>query len=54
MPYQVQKVKQSQKSLITTRLNNAGIKVRFGKREPRKGEYSGIIGKSKKVLEIKI
>lgn len=49
-----QKRKQMQKSSITSRLSNAGIKVQSGKRVPNKGEYSGIIGESKKVLELKI
>lgn len=43
-----------QESLIKRRLNEAGIKVHSGKKVPKKGEYSGIIGKSKKVLELKI
>lgn len=42
------------KTTITTKLTNAGIKVHSGKKSPREGEYSGIIGNSKKILELKI
>jgi hypothetical protein len=54
MPYRGQKNGQIQKSLITSRLDKAGIKVRSGKKAPKNGEFSGIIGTSKKVLELKI
>jgi hypothetical protein len=54
MLMQRQTNKQAQKSLITSRLTEAGIKVHAGKKVPKKGEYSGIIGKSKKILELKI
>lgn len=39
---------------ITDRLTDAGIKVQSGKRIPKKGEYSGIISNSKKVLKLNV
>ncbi|MBM7649804.1 hypothetical protein JOC78_002788 [Bacillus ectoiniformans] len=45
---------QKQKALIESTLTQAGIKVKPGKKSPRSGKYSGIIGNSKKVLELKI
>jgi len=44
----------NQKSLIKNKLNQAGIKVHSGKKVPKRSEYSGIVGKSEKVLELKI
>jgi hypothetical protein len=48
------KTNNNQRELLIKRLNEAGMKVHSGKKVPKKGEYSGIIGKSKKVLELKI
>ena len=44
----------SQKSLIKNKLNQAGIKVHSGKKVLKRSEYSGIVGKGEKVLELKI
>lgn len=44
--------KATQKS-IEKRLTSAGIKVQSGKKTPKKGEFSGIISNSKKVLKLK-
>lgn len=40
--------------LITNKLARAGIKVNTVKKTPKNGEYSGILGNSNKVLELKI
>ncbi len=40
--------------LITNKLARAGIKVQSGKKTAKNGEFSGILGNSKKVLELKI
>lgn len=40
--------------LITSKLAKAGIKVQSGKKVPKNGEFSGILGNSKKILELKI
>ncbi|MFD2760892.1 hypothetical protein [Lentibacillus juripiscarius] len=44
--------KATQKS-IEKRLTSAGIKVQSGKKAPKKGEFSGIISNSKRVLKLK-
>jgi hypothetical protein len=40
--------------LITNKLARAGIKVQSGKKAPKNDEFPGILGNSKKVIELKI
>lgn len=39
---------------IKEKLKEAGISVHVGEKLPKHGQYSGIIGKSKKILKLKI
>jgi hypothetical protein len=40
--------------LITNKLARAGIKVQSGNKAPKNDEFPGILGYSKKVIELKI
>ncbi|UGB30651.1 hypothetical protein [Metabacillus sp. B2-18] len=48
------KHKQSEQTEIMSRLQSAGIKVLPGKKSPRDGKYSGIVGseRKKRVLNV--
>lgn len=46
--------RQQEQNKIETKLNNAGIKVQPGKKAPKNGHYSGIVGNRGKVLELNI
>lgn len=43
-----------QVSCIIDRFNRVGINVHVGKKAVKKGEFSGIVGKSEKVLELNV
>jgi hypothetical protein len=45
---------QQEQENIIKRLEQAGIKVSVGKKRPRNGLYSGIIGNKRKVLNVNI
>jgi hypothetical protein len=42
------KKQQSKQTEIMSRLQNAGIKVLPGKKSPKNGKYSGIVGSERK------
>ncbi|ASN04359.1 hypothetical protein CFK40_04720 [Virgibacillus necropolis] len=45
---------QQEQQRIIKRLEKVGIKASIGKRVPRGGFYSGIVGKQRKVLNVNI
>jgi ABC-type xylose transport system substrate-binding protein len=54
MPTKQEQRRQQEQNKIKNKLNEAGIKVHPGKKVPKNGQYSGIIGNRGRVLQLNI